>query len=156
MTTSNQFRHHSSLNGGLPDASTIMAELQRERSRRIQIEQENGLLRKQLAGRDRTSKIVQRAVRDASELLLRKTTGFAISREVMMGEGMSFRQWTWAVALLRYCQIINPRGKRFTFKWFTHDVNELFEMFEEGTSRLMAAPKPLESLRQYLPESIKR
>lgn len=140
----------------LPDVVSLMAELQRERHRRIQAEQENGFLRKQLASKERKSKIVGMALRDAAELLLRRTTGYAISRDAMMREGMSFRRWTWAIAALRYCQIISVRGRRFSLKWFSDDHNELFEMFEQGKTRLDKAPKALESLRQCLPDSIKR
>lgn len=131
----------------------IMAELLRERSRRMQAEAELGILRSRLAGKERSSRIVKMAQRDASELLLRKTTGYAISRDAMHAEGMSERRWTWAIAMLKYANIIMQKSKHFGFKWFTHETTDLFEMLAEACERLNNADKPLEKLRSCLPNA---
>ena len=137
------------------DATDLLAQLARERAQRVQLEAENTDLRRKIAGMNRPSKIVYNAIRDGYELLMRHITNMSMSREQMQREGMSVRRWQWAIACLRYTNVLSIRTKAFKLKWFSDEETELLQMFEEGTKRLLEAQKPLESLRQYLPPSIR-
>lgn len=131
----------------------VAAQLLRERQRRIDAEMYVSELNRQLSRQNRASRIVDMAIRDARELLLRRSTNFPISQIAMQRDGLSRRRWQWAIAVLRYCTILSIRGRRFSFRWFSQDHVELFQMFAEGQKRLESAERPLESLRFCLPTS---
>ena len=137
------------------DATDLLAQLARERAQRVQLESENTNLRAKIAGMNRPSKIVYSAIRDGYELLMRHATDLSMSREQMQREGMSVRRWQWAIACLRYTNVLSIRTKAFKLKWFSDDKTELLQMYEEGTKRLLEAKKPLDSLRSHLPPSIR-
>lgn len=61
---------------------------------------ENRQLRKRLPDL-RDMKRLRQAHRDAKALLLRRFSGYSISRAECLGAGIPARRWPWAVALLR-------------------------------------------------------
>lgn len=155
MISPSQYLNDSTPHNSI-DATDLLSQLQRERARRVQLEAENTDLRSKIAGMNRPSKIVYGAIRDGYELLMRHVTDLSMSREQMQREGMSIRRWQWAIASLRYTNVLSIRSRVFKLKWFSTEKTELLQMFEEGTKRLLEAEKPLDSLRLHLPPSIRK
>ena len=133
----------------------LLATIHREIAQRLQLEDENRRLKAELDVKVRKYRIVQQAIRDASELALRRNTGLATGRSSMLKSGMSRRRWQWAIALLRYCQIISMFGKKFSFRWDEDDPDMLLILLRDGCERLEKAQNPLDSLRNSLPKSLR-
>lgn len=133
----------------------LLATIQREVKQRLCLEDENRRLRDELDVRVRKYRIVQQSIRDASELALRRNAGLPTGRASMLKNGMSRRRWQWAIALLRYCQIISAFGKKFSFRWDEDDPDMLLILLRDGTERLGKAQNQLESLRSSLPKSLR-
>lgn len=104
---------------------TIFAELAALRT-------ENRALKARLPKNKRYSSTVRRAIVDAHTLLCRAFSGDNTGCLAMQGEGMTKRRWAWAVALLRYAQIVGyrPKAWRKGLEFVVSDLAESIRLLE--------------------------
>lgn len=106
---------------------------------------ENSSLRRKLPGSTKDMRRLRQAHRDAKALLLRRFSGYSISRSECESAGISRRAWPWAIALLKNAGIYD-RGDVRT-EDFRIAINmldaEFGSMEQSGTIvRLRAALPP--------------
>lgn len=76
-------------------------------------------LRSRIGARRRGSMIVRRAHVDALALVQAHYLGYATGRVEAARQGMTKRRWAWAVAYLRYAQVVSSRRHdwRMGIRW---------------------------------------
>lgn len=142
------------------ETADVLAQLHRGHKLLSEVKRE---LKASIAAQKKSTKIltVDMAIRCASELVVRKTAGFSISRKAMQKDGMTQREWAWAIAVLRYCSLISAKSPtkkngKYTFRWLDNDTGEIHRSFSEGTIRLRnQASNPYESLKAMLIVSVR-
>lgn len=93
---------------------------------------ENRALKARLPKSKRYSSTVRRAIVDAHTLLCRAFSGDNTGCLAMQSEGMSKQRWAWAVAMLRYSQIVSYRSKswRKGLEFAVSDLAESIRLLE--------------------------
>ncbi len=136
----------------LDQARRLMAKLAYELA---QARAENRRLRPQTTPRHgyhatTSPRILNAALDNAKTLLLWRTAELPISRDFAQDAGMSRTKFLWAVALLRSCRIMAPRGREFLID----DIATAETRLTCKHNDLITRANALEILRLYAPKQM--
>lgn len=114
---------------------------------------ENHTLRANLTRNRRYSAILRRAVVDAHVIILAAWSDEATGQVSMQrAHGLTRRRWEWAVAFLRYAQVIatNNTDWRNGLEFLENELDEAVAKLEQAATILDSAPNGYKRLRALL------
>jgi len=140
------------INHELDQARRLMANLAHELA---QARAENRRLRPQVQPRHgyhatTAPRILNAALDNAKTLLLWRAADLPIARDFAQDAGMTRTKFLWAIALLRSCRIMAPRGREFLID----DIATAETRLTCKHNDLITRPNALEILRLYAPKQM--
>lgn len=113
---------------------------------------ENSALRANLTRNRRYSVLLRRAVVDAHVIILAAWSDEATGQLSMQrAHGMTRRRWEWAVAFLRYAQVVATGGDwRSGLEFLETELDRVVEKLEQAATILDSVPNGYKRLRALL------